>query len=197
VLQSTEYNGKADIWSLAITAIELAVGEPPHSNVHPMRAIFMDRSSTRSARRSRCGYLEAHVVQYFALGALSLGMTQGSNGGAAIALKVLDSTLVFVSCHLSSTALASRRASYTSLVESVGNAFNLGERYFQLLEQFHHTFFLGDLNFRLREIGAPEAVKFMQRGDMQLQGLFNFDELAGEMATQGASASSENQNHLL
>jgi len=41
VLQSTEYNGKADIWSLAITAIELAVGEPPHSNVHPMRAIFM------------------------------------------------------------------------------------------------------------------------------------------------------------
>ena len=37
VLQSTEYNGKADIWSLAITAYELAVGEPPHSNVHPMR----------------------------------------------------------------------------------------------------------------------------------------------------------------
>lgn len=41
VLQSTEYDGKADIWSLAITAIELATSEPPHSNVHPMRAIFL------------------------------------------------------------------------------------------------------------------------------------------------------------
>ena len=37
VLQSSAYNGKADVWSLAITAIELAVGEPPHSNIHPMR----------------------------------------------------------------------------------------------------------------------------------------------------------------
>jgi serine/threonine kinase 3 len=45
VLQSQEYDGKADIWSLAITAIEMAVGEPPHSHIHPMRAIFLIPSS--------------------------------------------------------------------------------------------------------------------------------------------------------
>ena len=41
VIQQENYDCQADIWSIGITAIELAEGLPPYSNELPMRVFSM------------------------------------------------------------------------------------------------------------------------------------------------------------
>lgn len=44
------YDARCDVWSLGITAIELADGDPPLAEMHPVKALFkIPRWDTRGS----------------------------------------------------------------------------------------------------------------------------------------------------
>ena len=45
IVRREEYTGKADVWSLGITALEMADGAPPHSEEQPLQALLLIKSS--------------------------------------------------------------------------------------------------------------------------------------------------------
>ena len=45
IIKYSEYDHKTDIWSLGITAIELAQGQVPNSHIKPFMVVFMTKSN--------------------------------------------------------------------------------------------------------------------------------------------------------
>lgn len=71
----------------------------------------------------------------------------GNKGGVAVSLRVNDTSMCFVNSHLPARAerLVNRNQDYQGLVEGL----SLALKRVDVMNQFHHLFWLGDLNYRL------------------------------------------------
>jgi hypothetical protein len=79
--------------------------------------------------------------------ATGLAHMHSNKGGVATALQVWDTSLCFVNSHLAAHQGATKRrnSDYSEIVEGL----QLGERGMDIMNQFHHLVWVGDLNYRL------------------------------------------------
>ncbi|KAH7431530.1 hypothetical protein KP509_08G053900 [Ceratopteris richardii] len=120
--------------------------------------------------------------------ATGLGNVIPNKGGLCISLKCWDTSLCFVNCHLAAHVgqCELRNANYRDIV---GNM-HVDNQSVDILHQFHHVFWFGDLNYRLDFGREEEALSTTETAawdavvrkihDKEFQDLLVYDELQRE-----------------
>lgn len=79
--------------------------------------------------------------------ACGIGNVVGNKGAAAVSFNIYDTKLCFLSCHLAArpNKIVERRNDYRRICREL----RLGMTNRDILSQFHHLFWLGDVNYRI------------------------------------------------
>eukprot|EP01061_Rhynchopus_euleeides_P045785 TRINITY_DN83_c0_g1_i10.p1 TRINITY_DN83_c0_g1~~TRINITY_DN83_c0_g1_i10.p1 ORF type:complete len:1894 (+),score=550.29 TRINITY_DN83_c0_g1_i10:110-5791(+) len=104
----------------------------------------------------------------------------GMKGAAGICLKYHNTSMAFISCHLA--ARLERTKMRRINVEEIINQILLANKDTDLSSQFHHVFWMGDMNYRVEMEGAEAEPLVQQKNWMEL---LNHDQLLTEMRETG------------
>lgn len=102
-------------------------------------------------------------VSLIGSGSRNFGMRKGSKGGVGVALRIKNTSLAFLNCHLEANDDKIRREQILSLSKKMGAL--LGAKV-PLTRQFHHVVWMGDLNYRLHTINHEKILDMLRDGHL-------------------------------
>ncbi|CAK4656002.1 hypothetical protein LEN26_009860 [Aphanomyces euteiches] len=112
-----------------------------------------------------CGEHVSADVQVLRAGVHKFNIASGSKGGVAVALKLKQTTVCFLNCHLDARNDTYRREQIRLLNTNLGKV--MGNPHFDLTEQFHHIVWMGDLNYRIVKMDATEVLDLLRENRIQ------------------------------
>eukprot|EP00468_Gymnochlora_sp_CCMP2014_P015405 CAMPEP_0167770134 /NCGR_PEP_ID=MMETSP0110_2-20121227/17742_1 /TAXON_ID=629695 /ORGANISM="Gymnochlora sp., Strain CCMP2014" /LENGTH=817 /DNA_ID=CAMNT_0007659261 /DNA_START=477 /DNA_END=2930 /DNA_ORIENTATION=+ len=124
---------------------------------------------------SKVTNIQAHSV------ACGVGNVVGNKGGAAVSFHLYESRLCFITSHLAarSERIEERRNDYRRICRGL----NLGANHLDVLSQFHHIFWFGDLNYRT--VGEFSAIQRLWKDCIRTgkwSEMWHTDQMKSEMA---------------
>ncbi|KEP60203.1 UNVERIFIED_CONTAM: endonuclease/exonuclease/phosphatase family protein [Hammondia hammondi] len=115
-------------------------------------------------------------IEFLSSKAIPLSFFNGSKGAVSLLMRIWDQFVCFLGCHMPATATEDRIKARTWILERLCELYS-GVPRTTLDGVFHHVLWMGDFNFRTRNISAAKAVELLDSGD--LQALFEYDECVG------------------
>lgn len=120
--------------------------------------------------------------------ATGVGSVVGNKGGVVVSVHVHATRLCFINSHLAAHQhkTAKRNSDVSEIIKGVG----VGYKSLDIISQFHHVIWMGDLNYRLNygdqgDEKTPSEAQFKEMvgkiKNKEYQQLFACDQLAGEM----------------
>lgn len=108
--------------------------------------------------------------------ACGIGDVLGNKGGAAVAMSVGNTMMCFVTCHLAARAerITQRRDNFLKIAKHL----RFGNQEVDILSQFDHVFWFGDLNYRV-ELEFDKACQLTRT--KEFEALLAADQLTREM----------------
>jgi len=93
-----------------------------------------------------------------------LGRFLGNKGGQCIKLSLNGTSLCFVSCHLAAHEGGKHLEARNSDVREIMSGVEVGLKGLDLASQFHHCFWMGDMNYRV-DLGTVEEFHHLSPGE--------------------------------